>query len=413
MTDELVHKPAIWTEASQRSTAGRARGFAEHSAAEIAEIKAQYYAMVSLVDDEVGRILVTLDERGLTENTLVIFTSDHGELLGDLQMLLKGPMMFDCSVRVPLLVRWPGRVPAGRVLDDLVQWIDLAPTVLGAAGLTEVLPRAQGQSLLPLLFDGDSWRPRGWAISEYRNSGAPYDPPVHTTMLRHGTSKLVVHHGPPATSRARDGELYDLAADPAELVNLWRDPAAAGLRLQMLDLLLDVLAATEDRSSPACLCSERQSARHATRERRSAGRSPPLARPLIGVEPADRSASPGRLAWRVADRGGGARSRRAAPGRSRLASAFHGVGDTGRWVWRKCPSGAGNLGLLRVQAHAREGTSKVKRNQGSQSSGQGSARTGPGWSPMPVWGCCGSWLRRAVRRRGERAPRRLRSSSGC
>ncbi|SDD99454.1 Arylsulfatase A [Auraticoccus monumenti] len=248
--DELADKPAVWTEASRRSSAGRARGFAEHSAEEIQEIKAQYYAMVSLVDDEVGRVLDALDELGLREDTVVVFTSDHGELLGDHQMLLKGPMMFDCSVRVPLLVRWPDRVAAGTVREDLVQWIDLAPTLLEAAGLPEALPRGQGRSLLPLLVGDPSWCPRGWALSEYRDSGAPYDPPVHTTMLRHASTKLVVHHGPPATSRPRDGELYDLAADPGELTNLWRDPGSAGLRLEMLERLLDVLVATEDRSNP-------------------------------------------------------------------------------------------------------------------------------------------------------------------
>ena len=205
--------------------------------------------MVTLVDDEVGRILDVLAEQGLNENTLVIFTSDHGELLGDHQMLLKGPMMFDCSVKVPLLVRWPGVVPAGTVAESLVEWIDLAPTLLDAAGVTGLSP-AQGRSLLPVLTGDPVWVERDWVLSEYRNSGQPYDPPVHTTMLRRGQHKLVVHHGPPSTPRERDGELYDLSADPDELVNRFHDPLAAELRRSLQETLPDVLVGTEDRFQP-------------------------------------------------------------------------------------------------------------------------------------------------------------------
>lgn len=244
--DELSTKPAIYSEASARSYAGRSRGYGECSAAELRQIKASYYAMVTLVDAEVGRILQVLDEQGLADDTLVIFTSDHGELLGDHQMLLKGPMMFDCSVKVPLLVRWPARVAGGQMVEDLVEWIDLAPTLLAAAGAE--LATVQGRSLLPRITQTGAWTDRDWVLSEYRNSGAPYDPPVHTTMFRRGGHKVVVHHGEPATTRPRDGELYDLVEDPDELINLWHRPEALPLRLDLLERLLDAWVATEDRS---------------------------------------------------------------------------------------------------------------------------------------------------------------------
>lgn len=108
----------------------------------------------------------------------------------------------------------------------------------------------QGKSLLPLAR-GDRDAPhRGWALCEYRNSGRPYDPPVHATMLRWGHYKLVAHHGPPATGRAPTGELYDLETDSQELRNLWDDRATASTRVHLERRLLEVLVATEERSQP-------------------------------------------------------------------------------------------------------------------------------------------------------------------
>ncbi len=244
---ELDTKPEIQRQASAESYAGHARGFASHDITEIKGIIAAYYAMVSLIDDEVGRILACLNERGLTEDTLVIFTSDHGEMLGDHQLLLKGPMLYEGAVRVPLIMRWPGHLPAGQRRDDLVQWLDLNPTFLDAAGL-DSLPGGQGRSLLPLARGDADAEGRGWAICEYLNSGHPYDPPVFLTMLRYDRYKLVVEHGPPATTRPRTGELYDLEVDPTELRNLWDDPASANIQIDLERMLLDVMVATRDRS---------------------------------------------------------------------------------------------------------------------------------------------------------------------
>ena len=244
---ELDSKPPIFAEASKKSYGGHAPGYLDYTDEELQEIKANYYAMVSLVDDEVGRILAALEEQGLAEDTVVIFTSDHGEMLGDHQLMLKGPMMYDCAIKVPLLIRMPGRIPAGTRVQELVQWIDLTATVLDLAGAD--LPRCQGTSLLGLA-EGSTTEHRGWALSEYRNSGHPYDPPVHTTMVRRDNVKIIFHHGSPSSGRTRTGELYDLDADPQELINLFDDPAHADLRHAMTDFALDVAVATEDRSQP-------------------------------------------------------------------------------------------------------------------------------------------------------------------
>ena len=244
---ETASRPPILADASRASYAGHEPGYAAYTSGEIQQIKAAYYAMVTLVDDETRRILATLDTLGLREHTLVVFTSDHGEMLGDHRLLLKGPMMYEGAVRVPLIMRWPGQLPAGERRGELVQWIDLCPTLLEAAGVPPS-PRVQGQSLLPLARDEPDGRHRDWALCEYRDSGHPYDPPVHTTMLRHGRYKIVVYHGRPATERTRTGELYDLEADSEELHNLWDEPEHRHTRADLQELLLDVLVTTEDRS---------------------------------------------------------------------------------------------------------------------------------------------------------------------
>ncbi|MEM7536059.1 MAG: sulfatase-like hydrolase/transferase [Chloroflexota bacterium] len=246
---ELDSKPEVLRQASAKSYGGIAKGFLEYTEDEVQDAIAANYAMVMLIDDEIKRILATLEALGLRENTLIIFTSDHGEMQGDHHLFLKGPMMYDPAVRVPLILHWPGVLPEGERRSDVVQWIDLCPTMLDAANLPP-LPRNQAQSLLPLARGNDDAEARGWAICEYRDSGHPYDPAVHTTMLRHDRYKLIVFHGDPATARKRTGELYDLEADPNELVNLWNNAEYIQLRLELQEMLLDVLVATEDRSQP-------------------------------------------------------------------------------------------------------------------------------------------------------------------
>lgn len=245
---ELASKPPIQQQASDGSYAGHARGFTSYPPREIKEIIAAYYAMVTLIDDEVRRILDRLEALGLDDDTIVIFTSDHGEMLGDHQLLLKGPMLYDCAVRVPLIMRWPGHLPTGERKSELVQWIDLTSTFIDLAGL-DPMPTAQGTSLLPLAR-GEESDIRGWALCEYLDSGHPYDPPVYMTMLRTGDHKLIVQHGPPATTRERTGELYNMAADPSEVNNLWDNPASADIQIELERTLLDVLVATMNLSQP-------------------------------------------------------------------------------------------------------------------------------------------------------------------
>jgi len=246
--DELSNKPAQQTFYSEKSYAGVAPGFKEYTEEQIREIRAQYWAMIALVDYEVGRILKALEDAGLAEDTLVVFTSDHGEMLGNHQQLLKGPQLYDDLTNVPLIARWPGRIDAGKTVDELVQWVDLAATFLEVAACS-CGPGVQGESLLPLMT-GQQNQWRDWALSEYRDSGFTTDPKIMTTMLRHEHWKLIIWHGVPATGGERNGELYDLSNDPKELYNLFHLTEHADVRRRLKLKLLDVMAETEDRTQP-------------------------------------------------------------------------------------------------------------------------------------------------------------------
>ncbi len=210
------------------------------------EIHAAYYAMIELVDENVGRMLDWLDERGERENTLVIFTSDHGEALGDHGLVLKGCRFYEGLVRVPLIISMPGTVQAGRVSDALVELLDLTPTLLEAAGL-EVPPRMQGRSLMPILTGQASDRAhREFVRAEYYsalNSDVPGREEftgMYATMLRTRTHKIVNYHGLDV------GELFDLEADPREHKNLWDDPGSADLRFRLMQRNFDALARAVD-----------------------------------------------------------------------------------------------------------------------------------------------------------------------
>jgi len=250
--DELDGKPAIHRTLSEKSYSGTSPGFQDYTAAEIKEIRAQYWAMIALIDYEVGRILTALEQSEQLENTLVIFSSDHGEMLGNHQQLLKGPQLYDDLCRVPLIAHWPSQIRAGQRITNPVQWIDLSATILDASGCGKG-SGVQGQTLLPMM-QGEVVDFRPWAMCEYRYSGFHTDPLIMTTMLRHGDWKLIIWHGAPACGNTRDGELYNLSDDPGELHNLYHALEHADqrrmMKMRMLDAMTDAEDRTQDRSRP-------------------------------------------------------------------------------------------------------------------------------------------------------------------
>ncbi|MDP6348411.1 MAG: sulfatase-like hydrolase/transferase [Chloroflexota bacterium] len=203
-------------------------------------LTAAYWAMGELIDAQVGRLLETLEQTGQLENTLVIFTSDHGEMLGDHGIYGKGPYFFEPATHVPLVLSQPGGIEPGRSYA-LVELVDLAPTLLEAAGI-DIPPGMQGKPLTALLQDnGDRDQHRDDVYCEFYNAiDHPADPPVHSTMVRTRRHKLVLHHS------TNEGELYDLREDPGENVNRWDAASHSEIKIELLIQLANRMAWTVD-----------------------------------------------------------------------------------------------------------------------------------------------------------------------
>lgn len=184
-----------------------------------------YFRCISAADDDLGRLLKTLDELGLTEDTVVIFSSDNGYYHGEHQLGDKRSA-YDESLRIPLLVRYPKRVGKGKVADEMVLNIDLAPTLLEFAGVTA--PREmQGRSWVPLLAgERSDWR-KAFFYEYFLEPAFPTTPTMFA--VRTDRAKLIKYPG-----HEEWMELFDLQADPYETKNLARDPAHKTLLAEML-----------------------------------------------------------------------------------------------------------------------------------------------------------------------------------
>lgn len=205
------------------------------------EVCAAYYAMCELIDDCVGTMLAALAETGQRENTIVVFMSDHGEMLGDHGIYFKGPHFYDEAIRVPLVFSYPPACAPHRV-SGMVELIDVAPTLLELAGLP-VPDRMQGRSLLPHLRGEQSAASgREQVYCEYYNAWTHRD--AYGTMLRTPDAKIVVYHG------QETGELYDLSADPDEFDNLWRAEHAQSLKAEMMRRCFDASVFAMDPMPP-------------------------------------------------------------------------------------------------------------------------------------------------------------------
>ncbi|MFD0680223.1 MULTISPECIES: sulfatase family protein [unclassified Paenibacillus] len=205
----------------------------------IRQKKAAYYTLVSHVDDCIGRLMAYLDESGLSERTAVLLSSDHGEFLGDWGRWGKGRSE-DESIRIPLIVRTPDIMDRGRVVDDVVQLFDLAPTICDLTG--SMKPHSmQARSLLPLLKGEEDAGRVPFALIELNTEVSRTDTAeVFEKTLRSQEYRLTIW------SNQEKGVMYDLRLDPLQLNNVWSDPGYQKIRDKLIWELLQRLIQTEN-----------------------------------------------------------------------------------------------------------------------------------------------------------------------
>ncbi|MDP4590144.1 MAG: choline-sulfatase [Burkholderiaceae bacterium] len=213
--DDPVVKPIPFDEMDEHSRwlhIAHAQNIYDVSPAQVRRARHAYYAMTRYIDYNVGHLLATLKETGLDQNTVVIFCSDHGEMLGERGMWFK-QTFFEGSVRVPLMVSWPGHIKPQRVAAH-VSLVDLLPTLLdlaAPAGEVEPVEALDGQSWLPLLTGQDKGLER-IVVSEYSSEGVC----AASRMVRQGDWKYIFTYKLPPM-------LFNLKDDPYELKNLSGD----------------------------------------------------------------------------------------------------------------------------------------------------------------------------------------------
>ncbi|MDF1850797.1 MAG: sulfatase-like hydrolase/transferase [Verrucomicrobiales bacterium] len=206
-----------------------------------------YCANVSMIDEEVGRIMESLEAQGYLEDSIIVFTSDHGDCLTDHGHSQKWTM-YEQVTRVPLIF-WAadGRFGAGRRVEDLVSLFDVGPTLMELAGV-EVPDHFSARSLLPALDGDTSWKGRGYVFAEHPRDGN-FTTADYQVMVRSEDWKLVEIYGSDEVEGGREGMLFDFRSDPREENNLWNDPEYESVRQELREALLAWRIETGDQAS--------------------------------------------------------------------------------------------------------------------------------------------------------------------
>ncbi|HVO16213.1 MAG TPA: sulfatase-like hydrolase/transferase [Alphaproteobacteria bacterium] len=241
--NDLPPMVAALHEATRRGAIDRSwvRPFAV-SEREAREIIALTYGMIAMIDDAVGRVLAKLQALGLDRDTVVIFTSDHGDWMGDHGIMLKGPIHYQGLIRVPFLWADPATRTLRPRVDALSGTVDIASTVLDRAGLAP-FNGIQGESLLGAMRGEAIAGRRGMMVeqeAQVPNFGLSQPPRVRTLVTERW--RLSVWGGQDF------GELYDLASDPHEMTNLWADPAHAAVKAELLEQMVQEMIRLANRA---------------------------------------------------------------------------------------------------------------------------------------------------------------------
>ncbi|MDP7133391.1 MAG: DUF4976 domain-containing protein, partial [Planctomycetota bacterium] len=209
-----------------------------------------YLRCVASVDDNIGRMLDYLDEEGLTENTIVVYTSDQGFFLGDHGWYDKR-FMYEESLRMPFVIRYPKEIEDGSVCDDMILNADFASTFLDYAGV-EIPEEFQGRSIRPLLQKQtpEDWRKamyyRYWMHLSHHNVYAHYGLRTHRYKLIYYYADALDQPGAVDDPREPEWELFDLEIDPLEMNSVYHDPEYADLVEELTAKLHEMQAEVGD-----------------------------------------------------------------------------------------------------------------------------------------------------------------------
>jgi len=206
--------------------------------AEMKKRIAVYYGMISFIDDSVGKILSQLDTLGVADNTIIIYTTDHGHFFGQHGLTNKGPFHYEDMLKIPFIVRYPGVVPTGKTSSALQSLVDIAPTLLDICGLD-----------VPQTMSGISQR-NSWAdekkscrdhvLIEDRRNEKKFE------LLTYVDRRYKIS----VQKNDEQGLLFDLDNDPGELKNLWLDEAHQGLKIQLLEKLISARMMASPKGMP-------------------------------------------------------------------------------------------------------------------------------------------------------------------
>jgi arylsulfatase A-like enzyme len=210
---------------------------------EIREAMALTCGMITMVDDAIGTIVEALERTGRAEDTVIIFNSDHGDYLGDYNMLLKGAVMLRAINNVPFIWSDP-KDRTGRVSESLASTVDIAPTVIARAGLKPYFG-IQGRSLLPAIDGSSVSRERILIEHQDNTTRLGFVAPCMARTLITESFRLTVYKG------ESWGELFDLRHDPNESYNLWDDPSHYRVRSLLLETLAQEMMENIDQSPRA------------------------------------------------------------------------------------------------------------------------------------------------------------------
>lgn len=196
-----------------------------HSQDDLKRMLAHHFALITVIDMEIGRVLDYLRETGEIENTIIVYTADHGDFAGEHGICNKNIGIYESIHRIPLLLHYPNG-PRGKAVDGIVESVDLFPTLCELADVP-IPSTCEGNSLIPVAEQTGSGK--ALALCEWDFPA----PQRFINALRTERFRLVYY------DHERGGELYDHQTDPHEMQNLWDDPAHQSIRMELLELLLD------------------------------------------------------------------------------------------------------------------------------------------------------------------------------